>query len=157
MSNTDTVDRDDRDSLLDQLSASKRRESRLRARVKEASVEAAAIKAAGRDDLLATLLRTYLKADVSDDGTAVEVYVHEMGKPRMFVPPGTATVRRMTAADLIPEIRKKYKIEEAPATKPSAARPNPWVKATFNLTDQMRITKTDPALAAAMKAQAGVA
>lgn len=35
------------------------------------------------------------------------------------------------------------------------AKSNPWVKATFNLTEQMRITRSDPSLAAAMQQQAG--
>jgi len=43
-----------------------------------------------------------------------------------------------------------------PAAKPlPSASNNPWKKETFNLTEQGRITKSNPALAAKLKAQAG--
>jgi len=38
-----------------------------------------------------------------------------------------------------------------------SAKNNPWVKSSFNLTEQMRLERNDPTLAAALKQQAGAA
>jgi hypothetical protein len=153
------TDSDDRDSLLEKLSQSKRRESRLRERVKGMAIEAAALKAAGGEEgLLSSLAKTYLRAEVDDQGS-VQVYVPgEDGKPRLIIPPGTAEVRQMNAADLTDELCKKHPYLKKPssANTPASSRPNPWRKETFNLTEQMKMIRNDPSTAGRLRAEAGV-
>jgi hypothetical protein len=62
---------------------------------------------------------------------------------------GTEYLQKLRAD---PDFRRMFADEAKPKAPPSSALRNPWLKSDFNLTEQMRIRKSDPDLAARLEA-----
>jgi hypothetical protein len=115
-------------------------------------------------DAVELLVSKFVKTSMKDGKVAVDV-LDTNGNPRIKDVNGTP----FTVADLVAEIREGraalFKPEEkrGMGTNPSnhSAPPaggvsNPWVKESFNLTQQMVLENTKPELAKQLKAAAGV-
>lgn len=127
-----------------------------------------AIASAGGDvELMLPVVAARLRA-VEQDGEWV-VRVADGDRVRHVVRHGTGTVVDMTPADLVGELRRDPVYRRgfdgaAPAERPVAADQsaqggaggkNPFLKgASWNLTEQMKMKRENPSLAAAMQAQA---
>jgi hypothetical protein len=110
--------------------------------------------------LVGKFVRTSLK-----DGEVITEVIDTNGNPRIKDVNGTP----FTVADLVNEIREKsaslFKPDEKrglgtnPNTNsapPAGGVANPWVKETWNMTQQMTLENTKPELAKQLKAAAGV-
>jgi len=115
-------------------------------------------------DALAVLAQQAIRTKEVNGQFVVEV-IDEQGNPRIKDHHGTP----VTVADYLAEIKKTrpglFKADNIQGTgiDPKASAPkstsnvvNPWKAETRNLTEQMRITRTDPALAQRLKAEAGI-
>lgn len=114
-------------------------------------------------DAIELIAGQYIQTKVVDGKFVVEV-IDANGHPRIKDALGTP----VTVADLLTEIREArpalFKAEEKRGlgTTPGTTVPaspgdkNPWVKETWNLTQQMLLENTKPDLAKRFKAQAGV-
>ncbi|MGC0389309.1 hypothetical protein [Bradyrhizobium sp. USDA 241] len=116
-------------------------------------------------DAVELLVSKYVRSSMKDGKVVVDV-IDTNGNPRIKDHNGTP----FTVADLVAEIREKsaslFKAEEKRGmgltpghngTPPGGAKqPNPWVKETYNLTQQMLLENTKPELAKQLKAVAGV-
>lgn len=79
----------------------------------------------------------------------------------MQVDADKVTAAVQSVLDVIPELKTASAPPTTPAANPAsipqaAGKDNPWSREGFNLTEQGRISRTDPKLAAKLKAAAGV-
>lgn len=79
----------------------------------------------------------------------------------MQVDTDKVTAAVQSVLDVIPELKTTSAPPTTPAANPAsipqvAGKDNPWSREGFNLTEQGRISRTDPKLAAKLKAAAGV-
>ena len=115
-------------------------------------------------DAVELLVSKFVRTSMKDGKVAVDV-LDTNGNPRIKDVNGTP----FTVADLVAEIRESraslFKPEDKRgmginpgnnATPPAGGVVNPWVKESFNLTQQMVLENTKPELAKQLKAQAGV-
>jgi hypothetical protein len=126
---------------------------------------AAILEAKGVPELLLPTMRSRLKVVETDGKFGVQV-LNDRGN-QDYVVKGGNTVPS-TIADLVAKFKADPKFGRAfdasersggganPPGQGGGGRPNPWAKDTFNLTEQMKLLRSDPALAAAMKQQAGI-
>jgi len=115
-------------------------------------------------DAVELLVSKFVRTSMKDGKVVVDV-LDTNGNPRIKDVNGTP----FTVADLVAEIRESraslFKPEEKRgmgitpgnnATPPAGGVTNPWVKESFNLTQQMVLENTKPELAKQLKAAAGV-
>jgi hypothetical protein len=115
-------------------------------------------------DAVELLVSKFVRTSMKDGKVAVDV-LDTNGNPRIKDVNGTP----FTVADLVAEIRESraslFKPEEKRglgtnpgnhSAPPAGGVVNPWVKESFNLTQQMLLENTKPELAKQLKAQAGV-
>lgn len=115
-------------------------------------------------DAVELLVSKYVKTSMKDGKVVVDV-IDQNGNPRIKDVNGTP----FTVADLVAEIRESkpslFKADETRGlginpnnvtTPPAGGVTNPWVKETWNITQQMVLEKTKPELAKQLKTAAGV-
>lgn len=114
-------------------------------------------------DAIELLATRYIKTSVENGQVVVKV-LDENGHPRI-----KDANTDFSVADLLTEIKDKkpglFKADDkrgigiTPSSGVSGGKgqSNPWAKDTWNMTQQMLLTKSNPNLAKQMKAQAGVA
>ena len=115
-------------------------------------------------DAIELLVNKFVRSSMKDGKVVVDV-IDQNGNPRIKDHNGTP----FTVADLVAEIRESraslFKPEEKRgmgtnpgnhSAPPAGGVSNPWVKETWNMTQQMVLENTKPDLAKQLKAQAGV-
>jgi hypothetical protein len=115
-------------------------------------------------DAVELLVSKYVRTSMKDGKVVVDV-LDTNGNPRIKDVNGTP----FTVADLVAEIRESraslFKPEEKRglgtnpgnhSAPPAGGVTNPWVKESWNMTQQMVLENTKPELAKQLKAQAGV-
>lgn len=129
------------------------------------ALDLAAARAACGDDLIAAAVRYRLQGVIDELDQVTVVGVGEDGRRKFKIVSGKAV--DVTADDIASELRSLLKDTAAKAgEKPEAFKGNtspnnPWLKTAGspygNITEQMRLLKHDPALAARLQAEADAA
>jgi hypothetical protein len=160
-------------SHTDEIGKRDKREGQLSGEITRLLVEShastAIIEEKGVPELLLGVIKPRLKVVETDGHFSVQV-LDSNGNPDITIKDGKPV--NSTITDLVKKLKVDPKFGrafEASGNSGSGAsgsgngnlgsgtKANPWMKPTENLTEQMRITRADPTLAAALKAQAGVA
>lgn len=149
-----------RDKRIEHLTAT------LESVLVDQQLDAAIVKHKGIPELLRPMLRPRVKV-VEKDGEFETKVVDAKGQQEYVIrdnKPVPATIEDLVAktkAD--PLFGRAFEASgrsgsgaESGERGGAGGAANPWLRATFNLTEQMRLLKSDPSLAAALKAQAGV-
>ena len=148
----------------DQLAAKETELSTLRQSIVNEKVSAkvtrAISEADGVPDLLEHHIRNRVKAELVDGKVKLTV-LNAAGAPML-----TADGKEASMKDLLAEFKANPTFQpafKAPHISGGGSRPsdtggatNPWAKASFNMTEQMKLFKQNPALAREMAAQHGV-
>ena len=123
-----------------------------------------AARAAKGDPLIEIAVRGRLRAVSNDSGQITVFSIGKDGKRQFKVDASSGKAVEATADDIAAELRSLLKEtavkaeEKAKTTKGDAASANPWLKTAGspygNITEQMRVLKRDPALAAKLQAEA---
>lgn len=133
----------------------------------ENDARAAISKHKGVEKLLLPAIRPRLKVKKGDDGKFFVEVQNEQGNPEWVTKGGKAVAA--TIDDLVAKMKEDADYGaafEGTGHSGSGARnqrggshngKNPWAKDSINFTEQMRLEKTNPNLAASLKAQAGAA
>ncbi|MBZ4662775.1 MAG: hypothetical protein JG776_457 [Caloramator sp.] len=108
-----------------------------------AAIKMAAIKANAKDPDIVSMLIDKSKLNIKEDGSieGLEEQLKSIAESKAF---------------LFGEPQTKIGSGSNPAGGANSAIKNPWSKETFNLTEQAKILKENPALAEQLKAAAGV-
>jgi hypothetical protein len=156
----------------DEIAKRDRRESQLTDEIHRLLVDsqatAAIVEEKGVPELLLGVIRPRLKVLEADGHFGVQV-LDVNGNPDITIKDGKPV--NSTITDLVKKLKVDPKFGRAFESSGrsgsgasgsssggnlSHAKSNPWMKASENLTEQMRILRSDPSLASALKAQASV-
>ena len=103
-------------------------------------------------------LRANAIAKATEKGLPVDVVDHFLGEDDATTEANLGKLETVFNMAVTAEVEKRFKSNGRPPKKDDddpEKQPNPWKKDNFNLTKQGEVTKTNPELAAKLKAAAG--